>query len=323
MRVGILFPGQGTQHSGMGKYWYQHDRTVQECFEEASACLSFNVAKLCFSSASLELKKTINAQTSIFVVSSALFAVLKKHTGIEPVLFAGHSSGEYAAVHATQALSFPDALFLVHERAKLMETATQQYDGTMLAVLGLSRHEVRAVCASFDQPKTFTHVAAVAAHNGPNHVVVSCSKQLIKPLISALKASGGRAMQLPVAGGFHSRFMEMAEKELSYRFAQVSFRKPCAPIIANQTATLLYDASSIESELKTQICAPVEWWSSMRHFLSCDVIIQIGPGKAFSNILRRHWPEKRVFSFNDAADLDPIMHVVQTGRAVKEDIVWH
>ena len=88
MKVGLMFPGQGTQHSGMGKYWYQHDRSAQECFEEASACLSFNVAKLCFSSAATELKKTINAHTSIFVVSSALHRVLKKQTGIAPALFA-------------------------------------------------------------------------------------------------------------------------------------------------------------------------------------------------------------------------------------------
>ena len=200
-----------------------------------------------------------------------------------------------------------------------MEHATQQHKGGMLAVLGLSSAEVRAICATFDQPKTFTHVAVVAAHNGPSHTVVACSEQLVAPLLGALKASGGRAMQLPVAGGFHSRFMESAQKQFQDCFAQVSIRAPRAPIIGNRDGELLTSASSIEQELRGQICAAVEWWAGMRHFLSCDVIIQIGPGKTFSNILRRHWPEKRILSFNDGADLAPIMQVLQTWRSTRQE----
>lgn len=323
MKVGVLFPGQGTQHSGMGKYWYQHERIAQECFEEASACLSFNVAKLCFSTSSSELKKTVNAQIGIFVVSTALHNVLKEYTGIEPTLVAGHSSGEYTAVHAAGALSFPDALFLVQRRAMLMQEATTRHDGAMLAVLGLTVNEVRAVCATFDRPRTFTHVAQLASHNGPKHTVVACSQALTDQLLAALRAAGGRAMALPVGGGFHSRFMASAQDALQESFVQVAFRKPHIPVVSNQDAKLLVEASQIEHDLRGQICAPVRWWPSMSHFLQCDIVIQVGPGKTFSNILRRHWPEKKVFSFNDQGDLGPIMQVVQAWQTSKEeDETW-
>ena len=298
-------------------------RIAQECFEEASACLSFNVAKLCFSSSAHMLKQTVNAQLSIFVVSSALYKVLKARTGIESSLFAGHSSGEYAAVHAAGSLSFPDALFLLHQRAQLMHAATEQYRGTMLAVLGLSDGQVRAICATFDRPSSFSHVAQVASYNGPKHAVVACSYDLVDQLLDAFRASGGRAVQLPVAGGFHSRFMSDAEQQLQNSFIQVTFRAPHTPLIANQTGSYAAHARALEDELRGQMCRPVLWWASMRHFLSCDIVIQVGPGKTFSNILRRHWPEKRVFSFNDASDLEPIAHVVQAWKeARKEEEIW-
>ena len=203
MRVGVLFPGQGTQHVGMGKSWYEADREVQEYFEHANECLGVNVAKLCFASHASELKKTINAQISIFVVSCALYKALRKRSGVQPTLFAGHSSGEYAAIHAAGGLSFADALYLINRRAHLMEDATHHREGAMIAVLGLAPTAVRALCASADDVRSIKRVAQVAAYNGPEQTIVSCSPSVVRGLTRGIKAAGGRVMRLPVSGGFH------------------------------------------------------------------------------------------------------------------------
>lgn len=312
MRVGILFPGQGTQHVGMGKKWYEADRKVQEYFEHANSCLGVNVAKLCFASHANELKKTINAQISIFVVSCALYEALKNNIGIEPSLFAGHSSGEYAAVHAAKGMSFADALYLVNRRAHLMEAATQSHPGIMLAVLGLEPKAVHALCASAHDGRSIKRIAQVACYNGPEQTIVSCSPPQLRILSRGIKAAGGRFMRLPVSGGFHSQLMNDAQKDLNRALSKVTIHDLAVPVVANVTALPIQKASEIQDELQAQLCSPVRWWDSMKQFAFCDVIIQVGPGTTFAKLLRRHWPEKRVFSFNEQADLDPILRAVQT-----------
>lgn len=112
-KVGMIFPGQGSQFVGMAKEFYDNERIVQEYFEQASNCLNQNFVKLCFASSEKDLMETVNTQTSIFLVSSAIYALLKEKYSIVPNLIAGHSLGEYSAVFAAGGINFPDGLYLL------------------------------------------------------------------------------------------------------------------------------------------------------------------------------------------------------------------
>lgn len=314
MRLGILFPGQGTQYSGMGKTWYESHRLVQQYFEKASSCLSFNVAHVCFGAQSHELQRTRNAQISTFVLSCALFHVLQQEAGIEPALLAGHSSGQYAALRSARALSFADALYLLDRRAQLMQSANNTAAGSMLAVLGLDEREVRALCAACDRPRSRQWVAQLAAHNGPIQSVISCTKTSLPQVRRAIETAGGRSRILAVDGAFHSRLMSEAQQQLVCSLPKVTIATPRMPVVSNISAQPLVTDEQVKHELAEQMCAPVNWWRSMRQFANCDLIIQVGPGTTFAKILQRHWPEKKVIGFNSTDDLRPVMDLIARVR---------
>lgn len=136
MKIGIIFPGQGSQQCGMGKAFYDTERIVQDFFENATACLGINMTKLCFATSDERLRRTVNAQLSLFTLSSALYQLLYERAGVRPAVLAGHSCGEYAALHAAKGISFVDGLHVVKRRAECMEAATQQHEGTMRAIVG-------------------------------------------------------------------------------------------------------------------------------------------------------------------------------------------
>ncbi len=306
MRIGVLFPGQGSQSIGMGKEWYAKSRYMQERFEDASVCLGTNVPRLCFGSSKELLNKTMYAQVSIYVVSSTLYHILERQGDVAPSLMAGHSVGQYAALCASGALNFTDGLHLVHKRAMHMQSAADRYAGAMVAVIGLPLAQVYALCAEYDEKGSVTKVAQVAAYNTDNQVVVACSQMHLTHLVTTIQKAGGRAIVLPVSGAFHSRLMRDAQRAFQLVFDEVKLRNAQVPVVSNISAKPLLTASELVSEMSEQICKPVNWQQSMDCFALCDVIIQVGPGKALINMVRRKWPEKTVLSFNTPRDLDAI-----------------
>ena len=150
MKIGMIFPGQGSQFLGMGKEFFDNERLVQELFDQASNCLDQNFVRLCFASSEKELCQTSNAQTAIFLVSVSIYSLLKEKYGITPHIVAGHSVGEYAAIYAAEGITFPDALYLLKKRSLFMEEATKIQEGGMLAVLKISEARVRQICSFGD-----------------------------------------------------------------------------------------------------------------------------------------------------------------------------
>jgi [acyl-carrier-protein] S-malonyltransferase len=306
-KIGMIFPGQGSQYLGMGKELYDKHRIVQEYFEEAGNCLNHNFVKLCFASSENELKQTINAQTSVFLLSASIFSLLKEKYGIIPNIVAGHSSGEYTAIFAAEGMTFPDVIYLLKKRAEFMDAATKNHMGVLLAVLGISYEVLKKICNRYDDVSSNQSVAEIVNYNAPQQLVVSGTLSSIEQVYNDVKSAGGKAIKIPVAGAVHSRLMKDAAKQFALYMVKVDFKDLSIPLISNINAEVATSNEEIKHSLKNQICSHVQWWPSMQKFIDCDIIIEVGPSGKLSKALKREWPDKEIISVSNNKDIETLL----------------
>ena len=306
MKIGMIFPGQGSQFVGMAKQFYDNERIVQEYFDQASHCLDKNFVKLCFASSEKELMETVNTQTAVFLVSASITALLKDKFGITPHIVAGHSLGEYSALFAAGGINFADGLYLLGKRALFMEEACNEQNGGMLAVINFPHEHLAPIVQKYDQPDGSDAVAEIVNFNSPTQLVVSGTVPELEKIKAEVDAAGGKAIMLKVSGAFHSRLMKDAEKRFSAYLEKVDFHDLEVPLVSNAEAKIIQAAGDVREELVKQISQPVLWWHSMSHFQDCDVIIEIALGTKFAKLLSRHYPDKKIVSINEQGDIDAL-----------------
>jgi [acyl-carrier-protein] S-malonyltransferase len=306
-KIGMVFPGQGSQYLGMGKELYDKYRIIQEHFEEASNCLDKNFVKLCFASSEKQLRNTINSQTSIFLLSASIYSVLKEKYGITPDVVAGHGSGEYAALFAAGGMSFPDVIYLLKKRGEFMDLTTKQRPGSMIAVLGLEQKFLQKICNDYNDSKDLSNVAEIANYNGIKHFVVSGTHEAVGQVHLDARAAGGRVIKMNVAGGFHSRLMEDAAKQFAMYMIKVDFKNLNIPLIDNISGKTITKNTEFKESIKQQMGSHIKWSTTMQKFKDCDIVVEIGPSSKLSRSLKREWPEKEIMSINNTQDIEQFL----------------
>ena len=303
--VAFIFPGQGSQHVGMGKELADNFKIARETFQEADEALGFNISSLCFNGPEENLKLTSNTQPAILTASIAALRVLSSETGIHPVLLAGHSLGEYSSLTAANAMSFSDAVRTVRLRGKFMQEAVPAGEGTMAAILGLEADEVEDICRQAAQGE----VVSPANFNSSWQIVISGHAEAVSRAVElALERGAKKAIMLAVSAPFHCSLMKPAAEKLKEALQDVPVYDIHTPVISNADAQPYPSKGKIKDLLVKQVNHPVRWEESMREMVSKNIktVIEIGPGKVLTGLMRRMTREVKTLNMEDLEGLKEI-----------------
>lgn len=289
MSKSFVFPGQGSQHTSMGKDLYDNHAVVRELFERANELLGFRITDVMFNGTDEDLRATRVTQPAVFLHSVAAYMV---NTIEQPQMVAGHSLGEFSALVACGALAFEDALLLVSARAEAMQKACELQPGTMAAVLALPDEKVEEICNSITDD-----IVVAANFNCNGQIVISGTVSGIDKAIPLMKEAGARrAIKLPVGGAFHSPLMQPAAEALGKAIEQTTFRQPICPIYQNVCATPQTDPERIRRNLLEQLTSPVRWTQTVNQMIAdgANEFYEFGPGDVLKNLIRKINPEVTV-----------------------------
>lgn len=285
MKTAYIFPGQGSQFTGMGSVLYEQNSTAKEMFEEANDILGFRISDVMFTGTADELKETRVTQPAIFLHSIIAFST---QPNASPDLVAGHSLGEFSALVANGVLSFEDALKLVSIRAMAMQNACNLQASTMAAVLALPDEKVIEICAQIQEESK--EIVVPANFNCPGQIVISGSVKGVELACDAMKAAGAkRALILPVGGAFHSPIMEPARKELAEAIMATTFKESQIPVYQNVTATAVINSTEIQKNLIEQLTGAVKWTQTIEAMIAdgASRFIEVGPGKVLQGLVNK------------------------------------
>jgi len=286
MGIGLLFPGQASQFSGMGRELHDAYPAAREVFDEASEALGFSLADLCFRRSEEDLRRTENTQPSIFTVSVAAYRVLAGETGIRPLCAAGHSLGEYSALVASGSLALSDAARILRARGKYMQEAVPEGEGAMAAVIGLPPETVRGICRDAGR----IGVVEPANFNGGGQIVISGNATAVAAACEEAKSAGAKmVMTLPVSAPFHCSLMAPAAERLSPQLRAAAPGMFSYPVLSNVTAEAYPRDEGVAELLVRQIVSPVRWEECVRRMRTMGVtsFLEVGPGKVLSGLVRR------------------------------------
>ena len=279
---GYIFPGQGSQFTGMCHDLFIKYDNVKPLFKRAETILGFDISKIMFEGTKEELTQTKVTQPAIFIHSMAILKVLED--SFKPDLVAGHSLGEFSSLVAAGVLNFEDGLRLVSIRAKAMQKSCENTNGTMAAILGLDNSIIEEICSNIEG------TVVAANYNCPGQVVISGEVSAVKNACEKLSETGARrALILPVGGAFHSELMKDAKDELSKAINETSFNSPICPIYQNVNGRPETLVDNIKNNLISQLTSPVKWTQSVNKMIEdgCQDFIEIGPGKVLQGLIKK------------------------------------
>jgi [acyl-carrier-protein] S-malonyltransferase len=301
--LAVIFPGQGSQHVGMLAEMAAAHPVVTATFNEASDVLGYDLWQLVQNGPAEELALTHITQPVVLTGSVAVWRLWREQGGELPALMAGHSLGEYSALVAAGSLAFRDAVTLVEQRGKFMQSAVPVGTGSMVAIIGLDDAAVVTACASVSNEE---EVVAAVNFNSPGQVVISGHVAAVNRAIEACKAAGAkRALPFPVSAPFHSPLMRPAAERFAEVLEKVDLRAPEIAVLHNVGIEPCTDPALIRQKLVAQIYSPVPWVATVNALAARGITraLEFGPGKVLAGFNKRIQPDMAIVSVNDAASL--------------------
>ncbi len=310
-KCAFVFPGQGSQYSGMGKEMHDAFSCARDAFDEASQALGLSLQDLCFKGPEEVLKLTRNTQPAILTVSIAILRILQSR-GLSPSFVAGHSLGEYSALVCAEALTLGDAARLVRNRGEYMQAAVPPGKGMMSAVLGLVAPEVELAC----HEAASEGIVSPANYNAPDQVVIAGEVSAVTRAGEIARQRGAkRVMPLPVSAPFHCALMAPARERLAVDLARQEFRDLEMPLIANAGATRVETGAEARASLIRQVCEPVRWVETIRNLVhdGVDTFVEVGPGRVLTGLVKKIAPQVRTFSADGIRGIEALASELPDG----------
>lgn len=300
--LAYIFPGQGSQHIGMGRDLFDNFPSARAIFEEADEALGFSISELCFSGTAEDLQLTENTQPAILTVSVAAHRAMEAEGFPAPDYVAGHSLGEYSALVAAGAISLSDAVRTVRSRGKYMQESTPVGSGAMAAILGADLADVMNACGEAQEGQ----VCNPANINSPSQIVIAGDTAAVERAMVLLKERGAkRTIKLNVSAPFHCSLMMPAQEQLALDFEKIEFTDLRVPLVTNVDASVIETGDEVGDALVRQVSAPVRWRESVELLIQkgVDRFIEVGPGKVLSGLVRHINHDVRAMHIEDAASL--------------------
>ncbi|WP_445115060.1 ACP S-malonyltransferase [Acinetobacter sp. WZC-1] len=315
-KTAFLFPGQGSQKTGMLADLAEQFAGVQQTFSEASQALGHDLWHIAQSGEGLD--QTQNTQPVLLTASIALWRVWLELGGIAPKYLVGHSLGEYSALVAAEAMTLTDAVKLVNLRGKLMQSAVPQGEGAMAAILGLSDEQVVALCRQVSGQAGAHAAAAVEAanYNAQGQVVIAGSAALVQQVMTLAKEQSGKAIALPVSVPSHCSLMKPAAEKFAEALEQTAIELPVIPVIQNVNAAIATDVTQLRQALTAQLYQPVQWTRSMQYLQDQGIryVVECGPGNVLANLAKRLPDIEKAFPVDTQSRLEDALNVIMVAE---------
>ncbi len=306
MKIGMIFPGYGSQFVGMAKDVYDESRIMQEYFEQASHCLDTNFIKLCFASSDVELSKMHNAYTSLFLVSSSLSAVLAEK-GIVPNVVTGYNVGQFAAMHAAKGLTFADGLYILSKFTKFAQETLEKKELAMIRIKGCSTQELELLIKQIAQDEV-----AIAVYEMPNQHIISGPMNPVYACMQHAKTlTGVKIEEIPVEFGIHTAVMEPAIEQFKMYLEKVDFKDIDVPVISNINSQAMQSGISLKHEAMHQSAKPLNWVSSLQELHTCDLLLSVGPGTMLVDMAKQLYPNKKIMAIQKLADVQELKNYIE------------
>jgi len=311
MNIAVLFPGQGSQSVGMLAAYTEDWPQVVDTFKEASDVLGYDLWDVVSNGPAEKLNQTEITQPAVLAADIAVMRVMQQQCMLKPFVLAGHSLGEYAALVAANAIEFTDAIKLVAERGRLMQSAVPEGEGAMAAILNLSDEQIIQICENVSN-ETGEVVEAVN-FNSPGQVVIAGNTAAVDKAIEVCKEEGAkRALKLPVSVPSHSSLMKPAAEKLAESLKTVTIKTPEIQVIHNVDAKSHDEPDAIREALTKQLYNPVRWVQTAKIVGSAadDAIVECGPGKVLSGLSRRITKDVPAFALDTPASMEKFLNAM-------------
>jgi len=308
MKIGILFPGYGSQFVGMAKELYDHSRVIQEYFEVASHCLELNFVKLCFASSDMELSKLNNAYPALFLVSTAVAEYLKE-LGVQAHYVAGYGIGEYGAVSFGGGLSFADGLYLLKKLAEFYLNIRQTLDVKSVIIDGLSSRKLKQICGDNTSDEGS---AQISIYEGEKEHLVSGHTDAVDAVAQQASDEGANKIKKSEnEDALHTPILSALSDQLRMYLNKVDFKDLDIPLITGLSGKEVIKAKKAQDSIMGQIIKPVYWLSVLRQFAQVEIILVVAPAKSLCQEIRALYPDKIILGIDCMADIKAMLEIIK------------